>query len=90
MQSDFKLISCEVSLATARRRLCGVSRDSARVEGSPDEDEGRRVQLVRVQLYQDPLDAPNLAAMAAGVTDRLFDVADLVALLVESESKKAA
>jgi hypothetical protein len=29
-------------------------------------------------------------AMAAGVTDRLFDVADLVALLVESESKKAA
>ena len=29
-------------------------------------------------------------AMAAGVTDRLFDVSDLVALLVESESKKAA
>ena len=29
-------------------------------------------------------------AMAAGVTDRLFDVRDLVALLVESEAKKAA
>ena len=29
-------------------------------------------------------------AMAAGVTTRLFDVADLVALLVESESKEAA
>ena len=29
-------------------------------------------------------------AMAAGVTTRLFDVADLVALLVESESKRAA
>lgn len=29
-------------------------------------------------------------AMAAGVVDRLFDVSDLVALLVESESKKAA
>lgn len=29
-------------------------------------------------------------AMAAGVTNRLFDVSDLVALLVESESKKAA
>jgi IS1 family transposase len=29
-------------------------------------------------------------AMAAGVTDRLFDVSDLVSLLVESESKKAA
>lgn len=29
-------------------------------------------------------------AMAAGVTTRLYDVADLVALLVESESKKAA
>ena len=29
-------------------------------------------------------------AMAAGVTTRLFDVSDLVALLVESESKKAA
>ena len=29
-------------------------------------------------------------AMAAGVTTRLFDVADLVALLVEFESKKAA
>ncbi len=29
-------------------------------------------------------------ALAAGVTDRLWDVADLVALLVESESKKAA
>ena len=29
-------------------------------------------------------------AMAAGVTTRLFDVADLVALLVESEAKKAA
>jgi len=28
--------------------------------------------------------------MAAGVTSRLFDVSDLVALLVESESKKAA
>ena len=28
-------------------------------------------------------------AMAAGVTDRLFDVADLVALLVESEKKAA-
>ena len=27
-------------------------------------------------------------AMAAGITDRLFDVSDLVALLVESESKK--
>jgi hypothetical protein len=29
-------------------------------------------------------------AMAAGVTGRLFDVSDLVALLIESESKKAA
>jgi IS1 family transposase len=29
-------------------------------------------------------------AMAAGVTTRLFDVSDLVALLVETESKKAA
>ena len=29
-------------------------------------------------------------AMAAGVTTRLYDVADLVGLLVESESKKAA
>ena len=29
-------------------------------------------------------------AMAAGVTSRLFDVSDLVNLLVESESKKAA
>ena len=29
-------------------------------------------------------------AMAAGVTTRLFDVSDLVALLIESESKKAA
>jgi hypothetical protein len=28
-------------------------------------------------------------AMAAGVTDRLFDVSDLVALLVESEKKAA-
>jgi hypothetical protein len=31
-----------------------------------------------------------LPAMEAGVTRRLFDVADLVALLVEAESKKAA
>jgi len=29
-------------------------------------------------------------AMAAGVASRLFDVSDLVALLIESESKKAA
>jgi hypothetical protein len=29
-------------------------------------------------------------AMAAGVTTRLFDVSDLVALLVESEAQKAA
>ena len=29
-------------------------------------------------------------AMEAGVTNRLFDVSDLVALLGESESKKAA
>jgi IS1 family transposase len=29
-------------------------------------------------------------AMAAGVTNRLFDVSDLVALLIEAESKKAA
>jgi hypothetical protein len=29
-------------------------------------------------------------AMAAGVTDRLFDVSDLVALLVESEKKAAS
>ena len=29
-------------------------------------------------------------AMAAGVTTRLFEVSDLVALLVESESEKAA
>jgi hypothetical protein len=29
------------------------------------------------------------SAMAAGVTDRLVDVADLVALLVESEKKAA-
>jgi hypothetical protein len=29
-------------------------------------------------------------AMAAGVTSKLWDVADLVDLLIESESKKAA
>ena len=29
-------------------------------------------------------------AMAAGVTNRLWDVADLVDLLIEAESKKAA
>ena len=29
-------------------------------------------------------------AMAAGVTDRLFDVMDLVNLLIESEREKAA
>ena len=29
-------------------------------------------------------------AMAAGVTNRLWDMADLVDLLIESESKKAA
>ncbi len=29
-------------------------------------------------------------AMAAGVTTRLFEVSDLVALLIQSESKKAA
>ena len=29
-------------------------------------------------------------AMAAGVADRLFDISDLLALLVESESKRAA
>ena len=29
-------------------------------------------------------------AMAAGVTDRLWDVADLVSLLIESESKNVA
>jgi len=29
-------------------------------------------------------------AMAAGVTTRLYEVSDLVALLVQSESKKAA
>lgn len=29
-------------------------------------------------------------AMAAGVTDRLWDVADLVVLLEEAESKRAA
>jgi hypothetical protein len=29
-------------------------------------------------------------AMAAGVTTRLFDVMDLVNLLIESESRKAA
>ena len=29
-------------------------------------------------------------AMAAGLVDRLFDVSDLVGLLIESESKKAA
>jgi hypothetical protein len=29
-------------------------------------------------------------AMAAGVTNRLFDVSDLVALLIEAESQKAA
>ena len=29
-------------------------------------------------------------AMAAGVVDRLFDVSDLVALLIESEKEKAA
>ena len=29
-------------------------------------------------------------AMAAGVSKRLFDVSDLVALLIEAESKKAA
>jgi hypothetical protein len=29
-------------------------------------------------------------AMAAGVRSRLFDVADLVTLLIESESKQAA
>ncbi len=29
-------------------------------------------------------------AMAAGVTSRLFDVSDLVDLLIDAESKKAA
>jgi hypothetical protein len=31
-----------------------------------------------------------MPAMAAGVTSRLFDVSDLVALLVESEAQEAA
>jgi hypothetical protein len=30
------------------------------------------------------------SAVAVGVTDRLWDVADLVDLLIESESQKAA
>jgi hypothetical protein len=38
----------------------------------------------------DPRDAADVAAMAAGVTDRLFDVMDLVNLLIESEREKAA
>ena len=40
-----------------------------------------------IKIHTTPRKSP---AMAAGVTDRLFDAADLVALLAESESKKAA
>lgn len=32
----------------------------------------------------------HVAAMAAGVVGRLFDVADLVSLLIDAESQKAA
>ncbi len=41
-------------------------------------------------FHQDPQYAARVARMAAGVTTRVFNVADLIALLVESESKKAA
>jgi len=40
-----------------------------------------------IKIHTSPRLSP---AMAAGVTTRLFDVSDLVTLLVESESKKAA
>jgi hypothetical protein len=38
----------------------------------------------------DPLAHVVSPAMAAGVTTRLFEVSDLVNLLIEAESKKAA
>jgi hypothetical protein len=40
-----------------------------------------------IKIHRTPRVTP---AMAANVTDRLFDVADIVRLLEESESKKAA
>jgi hypothetical protein len=43
-----------------------------------------------VERLHDPLIVPTLPAMAVGVTDRLFDVSDLVALLVQTEKKAAS
>jgi hypothetical protein len=55
------------------------------------EPHGRRgAQLFRVQLHQDSHDAADVARDAAGITTRLFDVSDLVTLLIESESQKVA
>ena len=48
------------------------------------------LNLLRLQFHQGPLDLARHPAMVAGVTSRLFDVLDLVNLLTESESKKAA
>jgi hypothetical protein len=50
----------------------------------------RRDQLLCVQLHQIHRTLRVSPAMAAGVTNRLLDVSDLVNLLVEAESKKVA
>ena len=47
----------------------------------------RGAQVLRLQLHLDPFDAEPDASDGAGVTNRLWDVADLVNLLIESESE---
>lgn len=53
-------------------------------------DRRRRDQFLRVQFIKIQRTLRVSPAMAGGVTTCLFDVMDLVTLLIESESEKAA
>ena len=48
------------------------------------------LQILRIRSFSELFDFNEVLPVAAAVTDRLFDVMDLVKLLIESEREKAA
>ena len=80
---------------SSRCRIAGVCKHAGGLSPAflfsmwPDFTGMAGLELLPIQFHQDSRTLRMSPAMAAGVTDRLWDVADLVALWGANESRRA-